>query len=109
MVAADVPVPPSVMPAGSVTNVRLTELATVAVTATVPEAVVAAKTGLLTRVARPSIIKPASSLRFIFHLLSSMRTRYVFHAGTEVLMQLHCHGAVNSALQTKDIRLWFAL
>src|ERR1700722_5522172 len=108
MVAADVPVPPGVMPAGSVTNVRLTELATVAVTATVPEAVVA-KTGLLTRVAKPSTIKPASSLRFIFHLLSSMRTRYVFHAGTEVLMQLHCHGAVNSALQTKDIRLWFAL
>ena len=29
----------------------------------------------------------------------------MFHDGTQVLMQLPCHRTVNSALQTKDIRL----
>jgi hypothetical protein len=67
-VAADVPVPASVIPLGSVTKVKLTELPTVAVTATVPDAV-AAKSELLASVAKPSSIKPMNSFCFIVRLL----------------------------------------
>jgi hypothetical protein len=65
MVAAEVPVPPSVMPLASVTNVKLTDALTVAVTAMVPEAVVA-NAGALMNPAQITSIPIPNIFSFIF-------------------------------------------
>jgi hypothetical protein len=72
-----VPVPPSAIPLASVTNVKLTELDTVAVTATVPEAV-AAEAGTLANAAKASRIPMLNNFLLLFIFSFHLSRFHVF-------------------------------